>query len=704
MVVRRGRDVRTDFGFGQVPEEILATDDDLLNASCKAALNAFPADTGNMIRRCGSSFVTSTSQTKRSRLVRREDGEQRIVAMRSGSLVVYRLDGTVELSVSAPWTDLNVRTMTVTDSEEAIYFAHESFMTKKLEYKNGAWSFADVGFEVYPDGAIAHPYHRFEDDGVTVQSSGTSGSVTLTFSSAVLTADHVGTRIQIYDQDVEITSVSGVTAGATIIGTLYPTYRVTVPSPLSYSVGDVVSGGTSQIRGEVVNVDASYVYVANTQGYDNFDVAGTEDLIGPRSTQAISASISSTPGPTVRWREQMMSPARGYPRTVAFFSNRLVFAGFRDAPTYMAASASGIPGDFRIISDVQDGDPFIVGITASGISEIRHLVASELLLIFTRTGSWYVPQGRGVQFTPTAVDFDRLQPEGASEIQPVEVDSGVAIIDTNERLVIYELLGTQVRSWGTRDISVLSEGVLKTPVDLTYVNGIAPRKEKAICVLNSDGTVALLVRRRGENIGGGNDIAGWVPWEAGLDAEFTAFAAEAGAFYGFIRRSDTPYDMMVLFEWDAVMDAEISYKTPLTDGIGETMHVRRDTAVINVGEVASDGEIPNEPPAVDQTVGIDFDVTITPSSGRDQQVGQTLMHLNEVFVDVITSGGFYGNGEWRSSAPFDADLETIATPTTRIEHFYCDGWDAFKDFTISQIQGQGDKLQVRSVTYKESRT
>lgn len=703
--MRRGRDHRSEFGFGQVPEAVFSSDESLTRQALKTGLNAYLFDTGIVGRRCGSVVLTQLlgNPGLRMREVRRSDGERRLIIMRNGALVVRDLSGINEFDVAAPWTTSNVRTMTVTASEDAVYFAAPEFSPRKLEFQGGSWQWGEIEFEEYPDGAIAQPYHRFEDDGVTVQSSATSGAgVTLTFSSAILTNDHVGTRIQIYDQDVEIVSVTGATATANIIGTLYPTWRVSVASSAGYAVGDVVAGETTQIRGEVVGVGAGFVDVTNTQGYDNFDAAGNENLIGPRTSQAITASVTApSPGATVRWREQMMSPARGYPRTVAFFDNRLVFGGFRDADTFIAASAAGIPGDFRIISDIEDGDPFIVGISDADISEIRHIVATEMLVIMTRTGSWYVPQTNNAQFTPTGVRFNKFRAEGVSEIQPVDTGDGIAFFDTNNRMITYQLTGTQIRSWGARDISVLGQDVIKTPVALTFVDGIAPQKEKMLAVLHDDGTAAVLIRRRG-NPQGETDFAGWVPWQMGLDARFTAFAAEAGAFYAFVERDN--YYQIIRFDWDAVMDMEVGYKTAIPDYTGSVLHVSDTGQVIGGAEVISDGTITGVKTGGNRQAGIDFDLDITPCPKINDSFGVTLMAHNYIYVDLIDTTSFEGNGEWRDTRPWDADLETFYGPETRVEEFLADNWDAFKTFSITQKQGEGSPLKIRSITFKESLT
>ena len=72
------------------------------------------------------------------------------------------------------------------------------------------------------DNLTFQPYHSFQDVGVTVASSATTGSsVTLTASSSYFESDHVGTTLRIGNTDVEITGyTSGTSVTADINGTL----------------------------------------------------------------------------------------------------------------------------------------------------------------------------------------------------------------------------------------------------------------------------------------------------------------------------------------------------------------------------------------------------------------------------------------------------------------------------------------------------
>lgn len=703
--MRRDRSSRNDFGFGQVPEEVLSHfDDEILSQACASALNGYLMDTGPITRRPGSVRLSRIPRADRGVVVKGHDGQSRIFWFYDKRVMICDKFGAIEATLNCPWSSDDIPFMSITPGHAVLLIASSSFHPQAIDFVNGAWSVEDLPFVTYPDGSLAQPYHRFEADGVTVTPSAVSGDVTLEFSKAVLGDGHVGTRIQIYDQDVEILSVDGSTAQGRIFGRLYTTYAVTVASGAGYSVGEVVLGDVTQIRGEITNIVGNTLYITNTQGYDGFaggeNTTTGEAITGPRSQQtAITVTPFATPGATVRWREAMMSPARKYPSAIAFYNDRVVFAGFPDAREQLAASAAGGYGDFRIIDGVLAGDPFIVGIGSGKSAQIVHLVATEQLLIFSETHTWYIPTGRGLGFTPTGISFAKLRPDGSSRIQPVDTGDGVALVDTNGRVIVYQLTGTQIKSWSQQDISVLADGSVTDPVSLSYVNGISPRKERALIVGNRDGSAALLLRRRNE------EVAGWVPWRCNDENEWSAFAAEDGEFFvSYASRSDPDNASMCRVSFDAIMDDQTEYDAPATDRVGEAAYVQRGTHCVGSGVISSEGLIAYHTPQTDWFIGQDFEVDIAPATPKHRYIGTGFMSYREIIVDLYRSGCVRGNGEPRTTIGDYDDFETPPQPLTRVEYFFGDDWSEFAEFRLSQPCGEGAPLTVRSITMKEATT
>ncbi len=701
--MRRDRSSRNDFGYGQVPDEVLSHfDDEILNQACASALNAYLMDTGPITRRPGSVRLSRIPRPERGIVVNRDDGERRVFWFYDKRVIICDRDGTVEATLNGPWSSDDIPSMSITTAHTVLLISSSSFHPQTIDRTNGNWAVEDLQFVTYPDGSLAQPYHRFEADGVTVTASAVSGDVTLQFSKAVLTEGHVGTRIQIYDQDVEILSIDGATAQGRIFGRLYTTYAVTVSSAAGYSIGEVVLGDVTQIRGEITNIVGNTLYITNTQGYDGFAGADGEidgeAITGPRSQQtALTVSAVASPGATVRWREAMMSPARKYPSACAFYDDRIVFAGFPSARGYLAASAAGGYGDFRIVDGILDGDPFIVGIGSGKSAQIVHLVATEQLLLFSETHTWYVPTGRGLGFTPTGISFAKLRPDGSSRIQPIDTGDGVAMIDTNGRVIVYQLTGTQIKSWSQYDISVLADGCVTDPVSLTYLKGISPRKERALIVGNRDGSAAVLLRRRNE------EIAGWVPWRCNAQNEWSAFAADDGdLFVSFASRSDADTASMCRVSFDAIMDDQTAYDAPALDRVGEQVYVQRGTHCIGSGVVSGDGLVGDYALQSDWFIGYDFEVDITPATPKHRYIGTSLMSYRGINVDVYKSGCFRGNGEPRTTIGDFGDFEAPPLPVTRVEYFFADEWSEFSTFKVSQPCGEGAPLTVRSITMNEA--
>ena len=94
--------------------------------------------------------------------------------------------------------------------------------------------------------------------------------------------------------------------------------------------------------------------------------------------------ISGHP-PTTQWDEQVFSSVNGFPRTVTFHEQRLFFGGVTALPD--GIQASKVTDFFNFdVGEGEDSDSVQIQIASDQINEIRHLVSSKVIEIFTSTG------------------------------------------------------------------------------------------------------------------------------------------------------------------------------------------------------------------------------------------------------------------------------------------------------------------------------
>ena len=217
----RIREIKTTFTAGEVGRDLLGRGD--LRAYENGALelrNVFINPTGGVTRRAGLAYVDTAAGD--GKLIAFEfNTEQTYLLVLTDEQIDIYADGVLDETIAAPWTEAQISQIAWTQSADTILFTHPDVAPKKLTRgPGGTWSLTDWNFFI--DGNIRQqPYFKFADTAVTLEPSGTTGSITLTASVAVFEAGHEGTRLRVEGKEVEITDFDSATVvTATVIETL----------------------------------------------------------------------------------------------------------------------------------------------------------------------------------------------------------------------------------------------------------------------------------------------------------------------------------------------------------------------------------------------------------------------------------------------------------------------------------------------------
>ena len=226
-----------------------------------------------------------------------------------------------------------------------------------------------------------------------------------------------------------------------------------------------------------------------------------------------------TVGPHFIWAEQLISSIRGFPQAVTFHDNRLYFGGVRDKPASVIGSKVAEYFNFEIGSGNAD-DAIDVTITADRINEIRHLVSSRNLQVFTDGGEFFVPTSTDTSaVTPSNIVFMRQTPYGCNRAKPVIFDGATLYAQKNGKAIREYLYSDVETAYASTSISILASQVIDSPVDMTMITGTSTRPEQFAFFTNTDGTLALFHSIRSEK------IAGWTAWSTRSGDKFTSITA-----------------------------------------------------------------------------------------------------------------------------------------------------------------------------------
>jgi len=698
----RRRDFRANFEYGELSDDYLRrADSDQLVRACRRLRNAFLKSSGGFMRRPGSVELAVLLAAKpRIYEYKGQDGVE-IFVLTDGRLDIYDPDGTKTRTFPSniPWSEDELDSLVFESDQDTVYVSHQAFKTQVFTRGGpNTWDRSDFAFQGGSGNEILQPYFRFGQPNAIMTIGAYSGSgVSITFDEDVLTADHVGARFRYMQaNEVEIDSVTdGQNGTCTIKSRLYPTVDITVTNTIGFKVGQVVQTEIDELNAVVAQVvSGTVVRVIMRDSYDEPDVPGTGDpnkLIGPESAVDISsvASVASPIGTSI-WDEQMVSDMRGYPGTIAVHRGRLFLGRFRDAPDAIAASAVNNFTEFFTGGTLTAADGFIERLGHDPNSEVRHFVSAEQLIVFTDRGAYYVPESAENPITPESVEFLRIGPEGASDVPPALANEGVLFIDEDaKRLMAVIPTGNIRRSWAIIELSELSYDLIGMPTRLAISNGIDGRSERLVYILNDDGTLTVVMYRRG------SDVTGWGVWSRGR-----------GTWRDVITSADDVYlsasidgeDRLCQFKFSAIADDELDYSSAQAGRASTESVVVENKTVTEFGTLDGSGEMPDEAPGAGKTLGVDFALEMEPAPPISPNIGWERQRIVSGRVDVLDTGAFRLNGSLKSPYEGGDDLSIVGFTRSRTERAFQLGWNDAPQLSIEQYVGEGAPLETRAIT------
>lgn len=196
---------------------------------------------------------------------------------------------------------------------------------------------------------------------------------------------------------------------------------VSNPDWESVTAGDA-SVFTSEHVGAVVAINSGQVKITSITSPK---VAVGEVLVKLSSTvQAIAKSWTLN--------SLAFSAATGYPRSVVFFKQRLVFANTKNSPNQMWFSSIGNDGDF--LESTDDADAFSIASSSAQSDNILHLAQRGGVVAFTG-GSEFLISSTGA-LTPASAQIDQHTSYGVQkDVRPCMVGSEMLFVQRGgERL------------------------------------------------------------------------------------------------------------------------------------------------------------------------------------------------------------------------------------------------------------------------------
>ena len=196
------------------------------------------------------------------------------------------------------------------------------------------------------------------------------------------------------------------------------------------------------------------------------------------------------------WSLGSWSSVLGYPRTVSFFEQRLVFGGSTSYPQTVWASESGLYEEFDA-GDASAADAFIYTIAANRVNVIRWLAPSRDLIVGTVGGEFKVGRPTGEPLKPDNVNIAQQTTFGGYTTAPIQIGNEILFVQRQQRKVRAFAYRFEDDAYLAPDMTLLAEHVTNTGIiDVDF----AQEPDSIYWAVRTDGTLLGMTYHREEDV------------------------------------------------------------------------------------------------------------------------------------------------------------------------------------------------------------
>lgn len=211
------------------------------------------------------------------------------------------------------------------------------------------------------------------------------------------------------------------------------------------------------------------------------------EYISPTQVVAYTNGTFSLPSsPVSNWAEAAFGLRRGWPCSITFHQDRLVFGGSRDWPGGIWMSQVGRHNNFNVGTGLDD-EAIFISLLSEQRQQIITVVSSDNLQILTNVGEWAISSK---PLTPSVVDIKQHTSVGSYSLRylpPQKIEGATVFISANGCDIRELALDDLGEKYNANDLCALSKHLLETPMDIAYNSTL-----RRLYVVRSDGDMAVL--------------------------------------------------------------------------------------------------------------------------------------------------------------------------------------------------------------------
>jgi hypothetical protein len=269
----------------------------------------------------------------------------------------------------------------------------------------------------------------------------------------------------------------------------------------------------SATTGNGITITASSTTgINNNTGFQTTDIGrllhigntdGHIEITGRTSSTVVTGDVIKTlsgTSATTDWSLGAWSDTTGYPSTVSFYEQRLVFAGSKSNPQTLWFSKSG---DYENFSEnyhgtVVDDDAITYTIASNQVNAIRFLSATRSLIVGTVGGEFSV-SGGGTDdpVTPTNILIKKQSNHGCANTDAVPVGNVTLFLQRAKRKIRELAYNYDVDGYVAPDMTILAEHISESGI-----NNMSYQQEpnQIIWCVREDGKLVGLTYQREQQV------------------------------------------------------------------------------------------------------------------------------------------------------------------------------------------------------------
>ena len=476
---------------------------------------------GGLGRRPGTQFIrevkTSSAQT---RLIPFQFNVEQAYILEFGNTYfrVYKDGGIVVSSGSpveftTPYTTAQLDEIKFAQTADVMYIAHPSHAPRKLtRTSHTAWTINEV---VLQRGAMLDQNLTT----TTLTANGRTGSVTITASASLFASTDVGRLVKLHKGFAKITAFTNATTVTATVqeledgrSELMPSYAA---STLSFHEGDPSTTGLEH-NDRIEDSAGNFI----TQGFENgmkitisgtssnngsgkliVDVTDTVITLAPGIDLAAESAGSSFTlnGDLIadsNFSLGAFSDTTGFPAAVAFYEQRLVFAGTSSQPQTIFFSQSGDFENFERGTNDDDGLVYTIG--SNEVNVIRYLASGRQLIVGTSGGEFIVrASGFDEPLKPNNTQIKQQTTYGSSNIQPMQVGNATLFLQRAKRKLRELVFSNESDSYVAPDMTILAEHITEGGITAFAYQ---QEPDSVAWTVRTDGVLSCMTYRREEQV------------------------------------------------------------------------------------------------------------------------------------------------------------------------------------------------------------